>query len=160
MSQTNGLKQLVHARKSLLRMVQSIPEDVIDIQPAGFNNTIRWNVGHILVVAEYYVLGKTGHEAQLPKEYVTFFGNGTKPSDWTGEPPSFATLIQQLEDQLSRIQTALSGRLDEALANPVPLGSTGLQFETYGEVLNLGIYHEGNHTGFINALRRVVSATK
>jgi uncharacterized damage-inducible protein DinB len=158
MSQTNLWKQFVLARKNLLRTLQTVPESVVDVQPVGFNNTLRWNVGHILTVAEQFLFGLTNREFHLPSEYKSLFGNGTKPSDWNGDVPSFSTLVAQLEDQLARAEGVVINRLDEALENPFVMRSTGVQFDTVGEILNLAIYHEGNHTGYINALQRVVTA--
>jgi hypothetical protein len=35
-------------RQVVLQQVQAIPEELFNVQAAGFNNTIRWNVGHII----------------------------------------------------------------------------------------------------------------
>lgn len=157
MSQTNVWKQFAMARKSLLKAVQTIPESVVDVQPAGFNNTLHWNVGHVLTVAENFLLGLANEEYKLPEEYKTFFGNGTKPSDWNGEAPAYSLLLSQLEEQFARAEAKIQARVDELLEKPITLGSYGIQFDTIGELLNMATYHESNHTGYINALRRVVT---
>ena len=44
-------------------------QEVLDIIPHGFNNTIRWNFGHIAFVQEKLVFGILGEEMSTPKEY-------------------------------------------------------------------------------------------
>jgi len=46
------LRQVEVVRAITLQKLESITEDVADIMPEGFNNTIRWNVGHILIVQD------------------------------------------------------------------------------------------------------------
>ncbi|MBH8605493.1 DinB family protein [Thermoactinomyces sp. CICC 10522] len=61
-------------RGRLQQFLEATSENVADQMPQGFNNTIRWNVGHILTVAD------------------TFFGlkscSGLEPNRQTGQEKS------------------------------------------------------------------------
>ena len=46
------LGQLNFARIYTQGRLQSVKDEQWDIQPEGFHNTIRWNVGHIFVSME------------------------------------------------------------------------------------------------------------
>ncbi|QZN75491.1 DinB family protein [Paenibacillus sp. DR312] len=147
-------KQFDITRGNLYKVLESVSETSADKQPVGFSNTIRWNVGHILTVAEMFIFNNR-QTFGLPKEYNNLFATGTKPSDWTGEPIPLSTLLAQLQDQAVRIKQHVEIHSDETLAEPLKLGPV-LQLNSMGEVCNLSLFHEAMHTGFIHALKRIV----
>ena len=67
------------ARQVLQQQVQAIPEELFDIQPAGFNNTIRWNVGHMIYWMDKYSPLIFDSTPIVPDSYETLFNSGTKP---------------------------------------------------------------------------------
>ncbi|SFF45194.1 DinB superfamily protein [Paenibacillus algorifonticola] len=147
-------KQLEITRGNLYNVLESVSETSADNQPAGFSNTIRWNVGHILTVAEMFIFNDR-QTSGLPKDYNNLFAPGTKPSDWTGESILLATLLAQLHDQAVRIKQHVEIRCGETLPEPLKLGPF-LQLNSMGEVCHLALFHEAMHTGFIHALKRIV----
>jgi uncharacterized damage-inducible protein DinB len=143
--------QLEKARARTLQMLEAMPEEIVQIVPEGFNNSILWQFGHILTIQERYTGNLTGRPLDIPADYLALFENGTKPADWKMEPPSLAVLRQQLAEQTARVQQHFAGRLEEKLAEPI----RGM--ETFGEVLVSTIFHEGMHVGCISMLRRAAS---
>ncbi|WP_339176845.1 DinB family protein [Paenibacillus sp. FSL H8-0317] len=154
MNYSHFAKQLDITRGNLYKVLESVSETSADKQPVGFSNTIRWNVGHILTVAEMFIFNNL-QTSGLPKEYTSLFAPGTKPSDWKGEPIPLSTLLAQLQDQVVRIKQHVEIYSDETLPEPLKLGPV-LQLNCMGEVCNLALYHEAMHTGFIHALKRIV----
>lgn len=146
-------KQYEMARNRFIKEVQSIDPGIVDIQPKGFNNHIHWMVGHVLTVAENLMFGYAD-KWSLPLNYKDLFGNGTKPADWSGDVPSLQDLIEQLLDQLSRIKEIPVQQLEQKLDKPFR------EFETYGELGNLAVFHEANHLGQIHTMARLVSTQK
>lgn len=140
-------------RNRFIKEVQSIDPGIVDIQPEGFNNHIHWMVGHVLTVAENFMFGFAGNRS-LPINYNELFGNGTKPDDWSEDVPAFQDLIAQLKDQLNRIKEIPVQQLDQKLDKPFR------EFETYGELGSLAVYHEANHLGQIHTMARLLSAQK
>ncbi|KAA9021621.1 DinB family protein [Niallia endozanthoxylica] len=130
--------------------VADITEDVADILPEGFSNNIRWNIGHVLVVTEKFLFADKGN---LPAQYYEFFAPGTKPSDWTGEVPTIAVLVQQLEKQYNRIKDLPNETFNEKLAEPL-LGN-----HTVGELAVFSCFHESYHLGQIMAMKRTIEAS-
>lgn len=146
------LKSFATARNYLLKNVEVLDQNIVDIQPEGFNNTIHWHVGHVLTVAEQFMFGFPKKSANLPANYLELFGNGTKPADWNGEAPSVQELTVQLKEQFERIQEIPVESFAEKLKTPF-LGQ-----ETYGELTSFAIFHESMHLGQISAMKRVVQA--
>lgn len=148
------LRQVEVVRAITLQRLESITEDVADIMPKGFNNTIRWNFGHILIVQDQLASNFAGLPQQLSPEFVTLFGNRTKPSEWQVEPPTLETLSYELKRQTAYIKESLGNRLQEkAKKSFVRLG---FRMETIGEILTFSLHHEGMHTGVIYAIQRAI----
>jgi len=137
-------------RSRLVRNVETLDEVNVDVQPVGFNNTIHWHVGHVLTVAEQFMFGFPKKSTSLPANYMELFATGTKPADWQGEVPSMKELTEQLKNQMKRIKEIPAESFSERLKTPF-LGQ-----ETFGELANFAIFHEANHLGQIQAMKRVI----
>ncbi|MCR8642824.1 DinB family protein [Paenibacillus sp. N1-5-1-14] len=142
-------------RGMVLRTVQSIPEEVFDIQPAGFNNTIRWNVGHIVNSLERFCAASIPLNSNLPATYNEQYGTGSRPSAWTEAGQSKDELLEQLSAQLNAISEASAEVLETAFPEPVELGP--MKLNTVAELINFAVIHEALHLGTIKALAAVTS---
>lgn len=142
------------ARQVVLHQVQSIPEELFDIQPAGFNNTIRWNVGHMIYWMDKYSPLIFDSPSAIPDFYDSLFNSGTKPLDWTFAPPSKEELVEMLTAQLSRLSELTPEMLGEKLSTPFALGP--FQFNAPGELLNFLLIHEAFHLATISSQLKVL----
>ena len=143
-------KQFGLTRGSFLKNIEAITPEQASVQPEGFNNNIHWHIGHVLTVTEQFMLGYPKKTTHLPANYIELFGNGTRPSEWTGDVPSVDVLSDQLKAQLGRIKELPAPMLDEKLKKPF------MGLETFGELANLALYHEAHHLGQIHAMRKLI----
>ena len=144
-------KQFGRTRAAIVKTLKGVSPEALDVVPEGFNNNIRWQLGHILVTAELFLF--KGQE-KLSASYNTLFGPGSKPANWAGDVPSIATLLEQLNEQLARIQEVDTTTFEIKLEKPF-IGN-----ETVGELAAMGAFHEAMHVGQIQALKQIVEATK
>lgn len=144
------IKQTEITRNGLLadvdKLDDKLDDKLFDVQPTGFNNTIHWHIGHILTVTEQFVFGFPKQSQHIPKHYYDLFTNGTKPSDWSGDVPSVATLTEQLKDQLDRIKQIPAEQFEKKLDKPL-FGQ-----DTFGGLTAFAVFHEANHIGQIHAM--------
>ncbi|TCM95887.1 DinB family protein [Paenibacillus sp. BK033] len=148
------LHQLGFVRQVTLNAVRGLPEAVLDVVPEGFNNNMRWNLGHIYVVQERFAFHFAGEPVLLPDSFERWFAKGTKPGDWQEEQlPKLDTLLELLAAQPIRIAEKLHDRLEEQTAMPFTTG-TGVPLHTVGEFLSYTLYHEGIHFNSISLLKR------
>ncbi|ALX49673.1 DinB family protein [Lentibacillus amyloliquefaciens] len=131
--------------------IKDLDEKQLETQPEGFNNTIHWHIGHVLTTNEQFLFGFPENTEHLPERYKDLFGYGSKPADWPEDVPSADELAGQLTDQLKRIKQIPEEKLDEKLPKTV-LGA-----QTYGELAALAAFHEGNHVGRINAMKKILN---
>lgn len=146
------MKQFQFTRNMLLHFLNNVDEKATDVQTEGFNNTIHWHIGHVLVSAEQFMFGYPKMSANLPATYNELFAMGSKPSNWNGEVPSVEQLIQDLEEQSSRIQ-ALS---DDFFAKQLPFKFPFGNIETYSDLYTFMTYHEADHLGQMKVMKKLV----
>jgi len=142
-------------RQVVLQQVQAIREELFDIQAEDFNNTIRWNVGHIIYWMDKYSTLSFGFPSAIPGSYDTLFNSGTKPVDWTFAPPSKEELVEMLTAQLSRLSELTPDMMSKAPSTPFALGP--FRFHTAGELFNFALIHEAIHLGTISSQLKVLS---
>ncbi|GGH73152.1 putative damage-inducible protein DinB [Pullulanibacillus pueri] len=146
-------KPLEFVRQRTINAVKDLSDKTLDTVPKGFNNNIRWNLGHVYVVQERFAFQTTGETVQIPENYLRLFSPGTKPADWNEQVPTLEELLKALEEQAQRIQETFQNRLDEQVKKPFTTGS-GLTLNTVGELLTFSLYHEGMHFQTISLLKR------
>lgn len=97
------LFQLKMARDWCIEVAESCPKELSEIQIDVFNNTIQWQVGHILTVAERMMFNQTEKSAFLSADFTKWFESGTRPKDWREQPPGLEDLISLLYEQQARL---------------------------------------------------------
>lgn len=140
------------ARERIILQVEQVSESQRNVVPTGFNNSLHWQLGHIITVADGIILGYGGLGPKMPAAYSKLFGNGTKPADWQEEPPHWDNLIIQLREQFQALQDTLHGKLGE----PVAVKDNFAKAETIGELVQLNMSHENLHLGMITAMVKVL----
>lgn len=147
--------QLAFVRKLTLKETEGIDEETSHLVPAGFNNNIKWNLGHIYLVQERFGFHFTGDKMVMPDEFNSWFGRGTKPADWQGGVPKMDELRALLKDQTERIKRQTAHRLPHPLAEPFTT-SAGLTLSSVEEMLTYSLHHEGLHAETIKSIKRVL----
>ncbi|MCJ8013863.1 DinB family protein [Paenibacillus sp. KQZ6P-2] len=143
---------MLRSRNGIIQKVQTLPEEIRNVVPEGFNNSIHWQLGHLLTVTNHIVFQFAGKESVIPDHYKAFFGPSTKPADWTEEAPAWDTLIEELTRQCKLIEDTFGGKLQE----PLTVKENFAKAETVGEILVMNISHESSHSGIINAMIKVL----
>lgn len=151
MNEENIFQQINLIRQNTLNEMEDLSEEQADQRPRGFNNTIRWNLGHIYTVQNVLLSKLGGKNIEIPSHCLELFASGTKPADWQGEVPTLNELKQLLEEQPAKLKVALAGQLDEKAVEPFQ------SLSTIGELLNFTMYHEGMHVGTIKGLKKANS---
>ncbi|MCQ4085413.1 DinB family protein [Saccharibacillus sp. JS10] len=152
MTEAFVFKMTDRAGAQALKYLEGVSEEARTQMPAGYSNNLHWQLGHILTVADRVVNGLSGRQPVYPDTYTTFFGPGTKPADWQGEPPAWDELVANLQSLPQRFREEYEGKFDEGLANKENFAKA----ETLGDLLWLNAGHMQHHGGFINALARTV----
>lgn len=142
--------QFEMARSWCLDIAESCPADLADIQLEGFNNTIRWQLGHILTVAERMLFQVPTPASSLSSAYTRWFDSGSNPSDWVDQPPSKDELVALLKRQQDRFLAMPPAQFEDRLDPPF------FGFANYGECAGFVIVHEAFHAGKMDEMLRII----
>lgn len=149
------IKTGITIRSMLMHKLQAVPEAYFNIQPVPFNNTINWNLGHIMVTLNDFLSICSIDTIKLPDSYPGMYKTGTKPADWTVAPPSKEELMQYLSLQLNHLKEVTPEALEGALQSPIKLGM--MEFEHKSELCNFAFMHEAMHASTIASLLKVIT---
>ncbi|WP_047986250.1 DinB family protein [Ornithinibacillus californiensis] len=142
--------QLETYRNETLQLIEHISKEEAEIVPEGFNNNIRWNLGHMYLDQYLWIEAVTREKSNVTKTFTQWFGFGTSPINFTDDTPELEELKQLLQTQIRNIKEKYGDRLEEEFP-PTEMG-----MHTIEQVLTRTIYHEGLHAAAIQYLKRFV----
>ncbi|MFP3918079.1 DinB family protein [Lysinibacillus telephonicus] len=143
-------QQLESYRGNIINVLENITEEQSEIVPKGFNNNIRWNMGHILLDQYLWIEALTKEKSEVPEQFNYWFGFGTSPANFNADTPSFHELKELLKIQPAKIREAYSNRLEEEF----PTVEMGMY--TIEQVLIRTIFHEGMHLQAILDIKKFI----
>jgi len=151
---TKQIEIIRKTRSFLLDHVKDLTTEQFNKIPEGFNNNIIWNLAHLIAAQQGVCYIKAGLAPRLDEDFINAFKSGTKP----GNPLSEAeieniksllfTTLDQLEDDYN------SGVFGNYTAWTVRYG---VEFTNIEDAITFLPFHEGLHSGFTTALKRLVT---
>lgn len=138
----------------VIEVLNKVDVEIVDMIPAGCNNSIRWHAGHLAVAWDQGIFQNVFKEKHLPEHYVGYFANGTSPSQWNGDAPALAEIITHLEAQRHMIGERIVGNWDLDLVNPF------LQFTKASQMFFFLLSHEAMHFGQIRSFIKTLEASQ
>ncbi len=142
------------ARAAIINVLNGAESEQVDAIPENFNNNIRWNAGHALVVADRILHHAEQYGHTIPSHFKEFFSMGTSPADWKEEPPSVAEISRLSKEQLEATAKLVDTcDIQAKLENVFDL--RGTKFSTISELLGFLAYHEGMHYDTTKLLLRI-----
>lgn len=142
-------------RENLSQLASLLPDDLLNKIPAGFNNNILWNLGHILVVEQFLCYGLCNKPISVSPEFVAMFKKNSKPTEiYTSEVKS--KIFELLPTSILKMENDYNaGNL--VLEIPFDIKALNTKFTTIEEVIPFNLYHEGLHTGVIQKYIQIFS---
>ncbi|WP_019156714.1 DinB family protein [Robertmurraya massiliosenegalensis] len=140
--------QLETYRSEILEAIKDVNEKKAEFIPPGFNNNIRWNLGHIYLDQYLWIQAVTKEKADVPAGFHKWFGYGTSPSNFTSETPKLEELKILLQNQPNEIRNRFGDRLEEVFE------ATEMGMHTIEQVLIRTIFHEGMHLQVILNIKK------
>ncbi|WP_417443475.1 DinB family protein [Joostella sp.] len=146
---------LEKSREAVLKKTQNLSEEQINKIPEGFKNNIAWNVIHLLVTQQLLCYKLAGKEMYVSEEVVNSYRKGTAPDP--SKPVSLEDFNKFKEELMLNIKRIKEDYKKVTSFNSYPT-SAGITLNSIEDAIAFNNYHEGLHTGFINALLRAIQA--
>ncbi|WP_236974339.1 DinB family protein [Membranihabitans maritimus] len=146
---------LEKTRKTILRILDGLTMDQLNIIPEGFNNNIAWNFAHLVVTQQLICYYFSGLPLEINKDLVNKYRKGSTPSE--SQPMSREEWEYFKNLFLSNVQTTKEdyqkGKFENYKSYTTSLELT---INTIEDAINFNNVHEGLHLGYILALKRVI----
>lgn len=143
--------QLRTYRSELIQVLEDISASEAEKIPKGFNNNIRWNLGHMYLDQYLWIKAVTKEDVPVPPSFQKWFGYGTSPSNFDSDTASFEELLLLLEKQPEEIMNHYGHRLEEEFP-PTEMGMCTIE-----QVLIRTIFHEGMHLQTILNIKKLTA---
>lgn len=151
------LSQMEFARQYTLGLLDSVPEELWGVSPAGFPTHFAWQVGH-LAMAQYGLMlfrmrGRAeGDVALMPGWMRKRYSRGSSPSLDPADNPSKTDLLECLQRIHASAMAFVADLPVAVLQEPTDMPFTGFPIKL-GALLFCPL-HESIHSGQIGLLRR------
>jgi hypothetical protein len=149
-------KFIIDARKAFIKDIESLSLEQLNEIPAGFNNNIIWNFGHIVVTTPVLCYVRTGilPDASSVK-YVSAYMKGSKPT---------YIVTQEEVDELKALAISTIETIEQdynaGKLNTISSFETstyGALLESIEDVIITTAGHDNTHLGYVTAQKRIIN---
>lgn len=155
----NTFKFIIQARKAFIQLIDSLTLEQLNEIPAGFNNNIIWNFGHIVVVTPALCYLRSGISSDTARvKYLKDYVKGSKPTykvsqEEVDELKALAlSSIEQIENDYH------AGVFKEIV--PFATDTYKETMSTIEEIIQLSAGHDNLHFGYAIAQKRIINTNK
>ncbi len=141
------------SRKLYVAIFEQYNTSQLNQIPAGFNNNLIWNIGHIIVAQQSLIYKSSNVPMCISEDLFDRYKPGTKP----------AAMVSS--DQISELKTLLTSLIEQT-ENDFYSGkfvvfnerttSTGFHLASLSDAVAFNTYHEGLHLGYIMSIRKFI----
>jgi hypothetical protein len=150
---TSLIDSIQKVRHFLLQQIEDLDATTLNQIPTGFNNNIAWNLGHLIAAQQGICYVRTGVRMVVEDKYFTEFKPGTKPERFFDQAE-----IEQIKKLLLSSLVQLPLDYKNGLFSTYPAWTTryGVEIASIEEAVRFVLFHEGLHSGVIQAMKKLV----
>jgi hypothetical protein len=147
------IENLKKVRAFLLESTKDLTTEQWNKIPAGFNNNIAWNVGHLIAAQQGICYKRANLTSHITDEFWEQFRSGSKPA---------GDLSADEIDNLKSLFLSTMDQLDADYANQIFGNYTawatryGVEITSIEDALKFLPFHEGLHSGTIGTMKKLV----
>lgn len=147
------IERIKGIRIYLLQLTEDLSADELNKVPEGFNNNVIWNLAHIISAQQRICYVRAGQPVVLDEAFVERYKPGTK-----AEEQLSADDIQAVKAQLLSTIDQLEADLQTGIFDNYTAWDTryGVRINTINDAVEFLLYHDGLHTGYMMAQKRLV----
>lgn len=145
------LNILKATRANILKAIEGLTLDQLNEIPAGYNNNLIWNAGHVAVTQQLLCYAMSGLEVKLPKDIIAAYRKGVKPEKAVSQAE-----VDQIKEWLTSSIDWLAEDLEAGIFKTYKEYPTsyGFTLTSLADAVSFNNVHEGMHFGYIIALKK------
>ncbi len=138
----------------MLNLLEGLTTAQLNKIPAGFNNNIAWNLGHLVVSTPTLCYLRSSVQPQFEIPFLEKYMKGTKP-EYNVSEEEINVLKDELLKSIDRIEQDYQAKAFEKF---VPFATATYKYtvQNIDEMLLCCLAHDNMHTGQVSALRKLV----
>lgn len=149
-------KQLEIIREPRLKVIETLSAftlEQLNTVPAGYNNNIIWNLGHMIAAQQGVCYKRAGLDTWVRDEFFQRYKPDTKPEGPVDEE-AFTTIKKLLVTSLDQFEHDYRN----GIFTNYPTWTTryGVEISSIDDAVAFLPFHEGLHIGYIMAMRKLV----
>jgi hypothetical protein len=150
---TKAIEIIAAPRTKIAEILTQLSLEQLNTVPAGFNNNIIWNAGHMIAAQQGICYKRAGLNILIDEAFFETFKPGTKPERFFD-----AAEVDNIVSLLSSTLTQLEADLQTGMFTSYPTWTTryGAELTSISDAVSFLPFHEGLHIGTILAMRRLV----
>ena len=140
-------------RKALIHYLDSMSHEQLIAIPENFNNSMIWNIGHILVTQQLLTYKLSGLPLKINTELVEKYAKGSKATQNVSE----AEVLDIKNNLISAVLQTQEDYNKGVFKNYEPyLTSLDISLDSIDDALKFNAFHDGIHLGILMSLKKVV----
>ncbi len=149
------ISHLKIGRTTCLKLIEGLSHQQLTKIPEGFNNSIYWNIAHLVVTQQLLHYKLSDLPTYLNEDFINDFRKGSKAK---------ANYVEEDWQNILKLFTSLPDKLlldfEQGKFKTFTEYSTsfGVTLKTIEDALSFNNIHEGLHIGYMMALKRAISA--
>lgn len=150
-------RSIVYARtirEKFLQGISTLSTEQLNAIPAGMNNNIAWQLGHLVVSTEILCYVRSGVQADRIIAGADQYRNGTKPEAWIS-----AEEIDSLKERLLSSMDSIEQEYNAGGFKNIEAYAThtfGIELHSIEEILECCALHDTLHWGNVSAMKKLV----
>jgi len=150
----NPFQFAIATRKKIADKIGKLSTEQLNEIPAGCNNNIAWQLGHLVVSSEILCYHRTSAAPNKEIALAEKYRNGSKPESFI-EQAEINSLLQRL---LSSYDAILEDNAKGIFKNITPYATHtfGVEMTTIEEVFSVCSHHDVLHAGQISIMERMI----
>ena len=147
------IDNLKKTRSYLLKAIEELSVDELNEIPAGFNNNIIWNLGHMVAAQQGICYIRGGAQLNVEEKYWLNYKPGSKPEKFID-----AEEVRAVKDLMITTLDRLTNDYGTDLFKNYTAWATryGTELGSIDDAIRFLPYHEGLHGGTIMAMIKLV----
>jgi len=140
-------------RKNILKTIDSLSLDQLNVIPEGFKNSIIWNTAHVVVTQELLCYKLSGLEMSLDNEFIDRFKKGSDAGvNCTQEEVNF------IKDKMLSLADKLKEDYNNSIFKDYTVYPTSynVTLNNVDEAIQFNNAHTALHFGYIMAMKKSI----
>lgn len=139
----------------LINLTEGIPIKKLNEIPAGFNNNLAWNVGHIIANQQILCYRNAGVKPVIEDEFIDKYKTGTRPESFIDER-KFDAFKKYLIETIDKFEEDSTTNMFQNYKAFDLRSYPGVRLTNISDAASFVSFHDGLHVGYSMALKRAL----